>query len=48
MNPSFGGNPYNGTHLLNVANAIDQYEPDSDGFGLTAADRLATTLESRF
>ena len=45
-NPSFGGNPYNGTHLLNVANAINQYKPD-DELGLTAADRLQTTLQSR-
>ncbi|GLT13927.1 curli assembly protein CsgF [Vibrio algivorus] len=45
-NPSFGGNPYNGSHLLNVANAINQYEPD-DELGLTAADRLQTTLQSR-
>ncbi len=46
VNPSFGGNPYNGTHLLNIANAINQYEPD-DELGLTAADRLQTTLQSR-
>jgi len=26
VNPSFGGNPLNGPHLLNIANAINQYK----------------------
>ncbi|MFV0575427.1 MAG: curli assembly protein CsgF [Vibrio sp.] len=50
VNPSFGGNPLNSSHLMNVANAINDYkDPDSDEFEETSLiERLQANLESRF
>ncbi len=50
VNPSFGGYSGNSSHLLGVANAINNYKapPSSSGFEEESAiDRLASSLESR-
>ncbi|PMH39380.1 curli production assembly protein CsgF [Vibrio sp. 10N.286.49.C2] len=51
VNPSFGGDPLNTTHLWNHANAINDYEdPDSELYSYeeeSALDNLASSLESR-
>ena len=51
VNPSFGGNALNSSHLFNHANAINDYEDPSarDIFDEqeSALDRLASSLESR-
>ncbi|MCW8995384.1 MAG: curli production assembly protein CsgF [Psychromonas sp.] len=50
VNPSFGGNPYNSSHLFNVANAINDYSGPKVDYGYepqSALDRLASSLESR-
>ncbi|MCG9638638.1 curli production assembly protein CsgF [Vibrio sp. Isolate34] len=51
INPSFGGNALNSSHLFNHANAINDYDDPSarDIFGEqeSALDRLASSLESR-
>lgn len=51
VNPSFGGNSLNGSHLLNIANAQDDYEdPDAEDSPFTsrsALDRFTDSLESR-
>jgi curli production assembly/transport component CsgF len=49
VNPNFGGNPLNGTYLLNNAQAQNK-EKDPDGYGYEAPsdlDRLASSLQSR-
>ncbi|WP_444929906.1 curli assembly protein CsgF [Microbulbifer sp. SSSA002] len=51
VNPSFGGNPLNGTYLLNNASAQnDKKDPDSASspYSETSSlDRFTDTLESR-
>ncbi len=50
VNPSFGGNPLNTSHLFGVANAINDYKGPAKESRLTeqsALDRLASSLESR-
>ncbi|MGF1751988.1 curli assembly protein CsgF [Vibrio makurazakiensis] len=51
VNPSFGGNPLNTSHLFGVANAINDYKPpENEEFGFeeeSALERLASSLESR-
>lgn len=51
VNPSFGGNALNSSHLFNHANAINDFEDPNarDFFGEqeSALDRLASSLESR-
>ncbi len=50
INPSFGGNALNSSHLFNVANAINDYKPDDEDLGFeeeSNLDRLASSLESR-
>lgn len=51
INPNFGGNPLNSSHLLGVANAINDYSPPSSDFDFgddtSALDQLAASLESR-
>ncbi|NOP35813.1 curli assembly protein CsgF, partial [Klebsiella pneumoniae] len=53
VNPAFGGNPLNGTWLLNNAQAQNDYDdPDlkdrSSAFaGTTALERFSNQLESR-
>ena len=49
VNPSFGGNPFNSSHLLAVANAQDQTEPPSsaDPRSNPQADLFVRQLQSR-
>ncbi|WP_299018561.1 curli assembly protein CsgF [uncultured Photobacterium sp.] len=49
INPSFGGNPLNSSHLLGVANAINDHKPPQDLLLEEQSDleRLAASLESR-
>ena len=48
INPSFGGNPYMGNHLLNKAQAQDTHEdPDASSYEpMTTSERLIQTLQS--
>ncbi|MFG0834032.1 curli assembly protein CsgF [Aeromonas bivalvium] len=49
INPSFGGNPLNSSHLLGTANAQNDYKDPSVGgsSGTSALDRLTSSLQSR-
>ncbi|NWL77613.1 curli production assembly protein CsgF [Pseudomonas taiwanensis] len=50
VNPAFGGNPLNGTWLLNNAQAQNDHDdPDSGSTGTrqSALERFTSTLESR-
>ncbi|MDV5168994.1 curli assembly protein CsgF [Photobacterium rosenbergii] len=50
INPSFGGNPLNSSHLLGIANAINDHKnPDASSIldEQSDLDRLAASLESR-
>ena len=49
INPSFGGDPFNGSYLLGKAQAQDTNDPPSiDRFEpLSATDRLIESLQSR-
>lgn len=49
INPSFGGDPFIGNHLLNKAQAQDNYrDPDARSLEpLSATERLVQNLESR-
>lgn len=45
INPSFGGNPFNSSHLLAIANAQNDYEPDEEED--SDVDRFVRSLQSR-
>lgn len=50
VNPSFGGNPLNSSHLLGTANAQNDYKDPASGCGssgTSALDRLTSNLQSR-
>ena len=49
INPSFGGNPFNSSHLLAIANAQDDNDPPSDANGSSnpQADLFVRQLQSR-
>ena len=51
VNPAFGGNPLNGTWLLNNAQAQNDHDDPSGGrssyTGTTALERFSNQLESR-
>lgn len=53
VNPSFGGNPFNSSHLLGVANAQNDYEAprtresQADQFVRMLQSRLLSSLASR-
>ncbi|MGL5498495.1 MAG: curli assembly protein CsgF [Aeromonas sobria] len=50
VNPSFGGNPLNSSHLLGTANAQNDYKDPASGSGssgTSALDRLTSNLQSR-
>ncbi|PKQ73187.1 curli production assembly protein CsgF [Aeromonas sobria] len=50
VNPSFGGNPLNSSHLLGTANAQNDYKDpasSSGSSGTSALDRLTSNLQSR-
>jgi curli production assembly/transport component CsgF len=47
INPSFGGNPFNSSHLLALANAQNQHLPKSPTFSApTQAEQFASQLQS--
>ncbi|MGF1462947.1 MAG: curli assembly protein CsgF [Maricaulaceae bacterium] len=48
VNPSFGGNPFNSSHLIGLAQIQNDFEPPLDpASGLSDADRFVRSLESR-
>lgn len=49
VNPSFGGNPFNSSHLLGVAGAINDYKDPSarSTTGSSQSDLFARQLQSR-
>lgn len=46
-NPSFGGNPFNSSHLLGVANAINKYKDPTATTSSDPAAQFLRTLQSR-
>jgi curli production assembly/transport component CsgF len=46
INPSFGGDPFNSTHLLSIANAQNDYKAPTTSSG-TATDQFIRQLQSR-
>ncbi|WP_407692295.1 curli assembly protein CsgF [Rhizorhapis suberifaciens] len=46
-NPSFGGNPFNSSHLLGVANAINKYKDPAASTSSDPAAQFLRTLQSR-
>ena len=47
INPTFGGNPFNSSHLLALANAQNQFLPkQTTTTGLTQAQQFASQLQS--
>lgn len=47
VNPSFGGNPFNSSHLLGIANAQNKFKDPSSASRGTEADIFARQLQSR-
>lgn len=47
LNPSFGGNPFNSSHLLGVANAINNYRDPRATTSSDPAQQFLRTLQSR-
>ena len=48
VNPSFGGDSFNSSHLLGIANAQNDYkDPDSETTGNTQIDQFLRQLQSR-
>jgi len=48
VNPSFGGNSFNSSHLLAIANAQNDYErPESESSTSSDLDRFIRSLQSR-
>lgn len=46
-NPSFGGNPFNSSHLLGIANAQNKYKDPSAVSSTDPAQQFLRTLQSR-
>lgn len=47
LNPSFGGNPFNSSHLLALANTQNQFLPKAQSFQApTQAEQFASQLQS--
>lgn len=46
-NPSFGGNPFNSSHLLGLAERQNQFDGRSNGIGRDPGAQLVRRLESR-
>ncbi|MDQ8757796.1 curli assembly protein CsgF [Sphingosinicella sp. LHD-64] len=46
-NPTFGGNPFNSSHLLGIANAQNNYRDPSTATSNSQADIFARQLQSR-
>lgn len=47
INPTFGGNPFNSSHLLGIANAQNDYRDPSSTTGSSQGDIFARQLQSR-
>lgn len=47
VNPSFGGNPFNSSHLLGVANAINNFKDPTAISSSDPAQQFLRTLQSR-
>lgn len=47
INPTFGGNPFNSSHLLGVANAQNNYRDPSSTSNSSQGDIFARQLQSR-
>ena len=47
VNPSFGGNPFNSSHLLAIANAQNDYERPSMASSSDDLDRFIRSLQGR-
>ncbi|WP_238995839.1 curli assembly protein CsgF, partial [Sphingomonas solaris] len=47
VNPSFGGNPFNSSHLLGIANAQNDYKDPASTATTSDADLFARQLQSR-
>jgi curli production assembly/transport component CsgF len=47
INPSFGGNPFNSSHLLGIANAQNKFKDPSAATTGSQADIFARQLQSR-
>ncbi|OYU75638.1 MAG: hypothetical protein CFE32_13520 [Alphaproteobacteria bacterium PA3] len=47
VNPTFGGNSFNSSHLLGVANAQNDYKDKSKAAQSSQADAFARQLQSR-
>ena len=47
INPSFGGNPFNSSHLLGIANAQNDYRDPRSTSNSSQADVFARQLQSR-
>jgi curli production assembly/transport component CsgF len=47
INPSFGGNPFNSSHLLALANAQNQFQPKQTETTETQAQLFASQLEGQ-
>jgi len=47
IDPSFGGNPFNSSHLLGIANAQNDYRDPASGQSNSQADIFARQLQSR-
>ncbi len=46
-NPSFGGNPFNSSHLLGIANAQNDYEAPRDSTATLQGEQFVRLLQSR-
>lgn len=47
INPTFGGNPFNSSHLLGIANAQNDYRDPNSTTGSSQGDIFARQLQSR-
>jgi curli production assembly/transport component CsgF len=47
VNPSFGGNPFNSSHLLGIANAQNKFKDPSSATRGSEAEIFARQLQSR-
>ena len=47
VNPSFGGNPFNSSHLLGIAGAINDFKDPNSSSSLTQGQQFANQLQSR-
>jgi curli production assembly/transport component CsgF len=47
INPTFGGNPFNSSHLLGIANAQNDYKDPQSTTGSSQGDIFARQLQSR-